>query len=48
MTDLLGRKTDAIPTAKAPLVFSKVTTDHLQQDAVLYVRQSTSRQLRDH
>ena len=35
-------------TASAPSTFSKVTTQHLRRDAVLYVRQSTSQQLRDH
>lgn len=28
--------------------YSKITSDHLQQSAVLYVRQSTAQQLRDH
>jgi DNA invertase Pin-like site-specific DNA recombinase len=36
------------PSTLAPFASSKVTADHLQQHAVLYVRQSTPQQLRDH
>ena len=47
MTESLGQRITS-PSASAPPAFSKITADHLRQTAVLYVRQSTSQQLRDH
>lgn len=48
MTDSLVStpSTKSSPPHSQP--YSKITSDHLQQSAVLYVRQSTGQQLRDH
>lgn len=47
MTKVLEPKYAPGSPALAP-AFSKITVEHLRHDAVLYVRQSTSQQLRDH
>jgi len=54
MTETLDQQTTTTnrlttrSTTFVPPTFSKVTSEHLRQNAVLYVRQSTSQQFRDH